>query len=391
MKAFWNSLHRIGDILHLPDMPSWLIGLLALILILRIPSFFEPYNYGDEMIYMSLGQGVRQGLTLYKDIHDNKPPLLYLTAALSENLFWFKAILAFWNLASIYIFYKLAEKLFVKNIKAQKLATIIMALLTTIPLLEGNIVNAELFMIGPTILAFLILFSEKLNSKKIFIAGVLFGISTLYKIPAAFEMPVIIAFWFFGVGRKDWKEFLKNSITLIVGFILPIALTFVWYFFKGALNEYIVAAFMQNFGYVSSWRFGGERAPFLVRNASLIIRAGIVVTVYIILYLSRKKLSSRFLFLSTWLLFALFGVVLSERPYPHYLIQIVPVVSLFLATFFAEKSYEQSLVVIPLVLTFFVPVYYKFWFYPTSAYYLRFINFATHRIDKDTYFNEFNS
>src|SRR3990172_7191171 len=85
-----------------------ILGILALVLILRIPSFFEPYFYGDEMIYMTLGQGVRQGLTLYKDIHDNKPPLLYLTAAISENLFWFKTILAFWNLVTIVVFYKLS-------------------------------------------------------------------------------------------------------------------------------------------------------------------------------------------------------------------------------------------------------------------------------------------
>lgn len=390
MRFFWNKLHRIGDILHLPDIPAWLVGLLALVLILRVPSFFEPYNYGDEMIYLSLGTGVRQGLTLYKDIHDNKPPLLYLTAAVAGNLFWFKAILAFWNLATIYIFFKLTEKIFSKNQRAQKIATVIMAILTTIPLLEGNIVNAELFMIGPTILAFLLLFAEKLSIKKIFIAGLLFGIAALYKIPAAFEMPVIIAFWFFNVGRKNWKEFVKNSFTLIIGFILPIAITFVWYFFKGALNQYVTAAFLQNFGYVSSWQFGAAKAPFLVRNASLLIRTGIVLFGYIILFLSRKKLSSRFLFLITWLLFALFGVALSERPYPHYLIQIVPVMSLLLATFFAEKTYEQSLTVIPLALAFFVPVYYKFWFYHTSTHYLRFINFATHRIDKNTYFNRFN-
>lgn len=389
MKAIWQKLHNIGGILHLPDMPHWLIGLIALVLVLRIPSFFEPYYYGDEMIYMSLGTGVRQGLTLYKDIYDNKPPLLYLTAAVAGSLFWFKAILAFWNLATIYIFYKLAEKLFPKNEKAQKIATVIMAILTTIPLLEGNIVNAELFMIGPSILAFLLLLSDKLNIKKIFMAGALFGIAALFKIPAAFEMPVVIAFWFFSLTKSGWKEFIKNSIALTVGFAFPIVLTFIWYFFKGALNEYISAAFMQNVGYVSSWQFGKTQAPFLVRNAHLLIRGGVVVSGYVILFLSRKKLSPRFLFLATWVLFALFGVALSERPYPHYLIQVVPVVSLFLATFFAEKSYEQSLVVIPLALTLFVPVYYHFWFYPTSTYYVRFLNFAAGRMSKDAYFNDF--
>src|SRR3989344_6083860 len=153
-KTHW--IHRI-------HLPNWVISILALVLILRIPSFFEPYYYGDEMIYMTLGQGVRQGMTLYKDLHDNKPPLLYLTAAISENLFWFKAILAFWSLLTVALFYKLSVVLFEKNLKAHKVATLLFAILTTIPLLEGNIANAELFMLGPTILAFLFLLGKELK------------------------------------------------------------------------------------------------------------------------------------------------------------------------------------------------------------------------------------
>lgn len=151
MKSFWQLLHKIGVALHLPDLPKWLLGIICLVLVLRIPTFFEPYYYGDEMVYLTLGQGVRQGLTLYKDIHDNKPPLLYLTAAIAGSLFWFKVILAAWCIFTVVLFYKLAKMLFEKNLAAQKLSTLIFALLTTLPLLEGPTVNSELFMIGFTI------------------------------------------------------------------------------------------------------------------------------------------------------------------------------------------------------------------------------------------------
>ncbi len=63
------------------------------IFLFRLPSLYEPFWYGDEGIYLVLGQAVRKGLVLYRDIHDNKPPLLYWLAAVSENLFWFKFIL----------------------------------------------------------------------------------------------------------------------------------------------------------------------------------------------------------------------------------------------------------------------------------------------------------
>ena len=92
--------------------PKWLFILLLIVLILRIPSFFEPYSYGDEMIYLTLGEGMRQGVPLYSGIHDNKPPLLYIIAAVSGSLFWFRAILAIWHLITVYLFWKLTCTLF---------------------------------------------------------------------------------------------------------------------------------------------------------------------------------------------------------------------------------------------------------------------------------------
>lgn len=132
MKSFWNRLHKIGDILHLPELPNWMCFLLLIILILRIPSFFEPYYYGDETIYLTVGEAMKQGVTLYSGVHENKPPLLYILAAIAGNLFWFKVILAAWNIVSIVVFWKLTEVIF-KQKSVQKVATSIFAFLTTIP------------------------------------------------------------------------------------------------------------------------------------------------------------------------------------------------------------------------------------------------------------------
>ncbi len=392
MKNFWQSLHKIGDILHLPDIPTWLCTLLALVLILRIPSFFEPYYYGDEMIYLTLGQGVRQGITLYKDIHDNKPPLLYLTAAVADNLFWFKVILAFWMLITTVLFYKLSKRLFAGSGSVQKISTIIFAALTTLPLLEGNTVNSELFMIGFTIMAFLILLSETLTSKKIFAAGALLGLGALFKIPAAFDAPVIVFFWIITSNLKnDWQKILKNTLILFAGFAFPIVLTFIWYFFKGALPEYIKAAFLQNVGYLSSFRPGDVQKSFIVRNAPLLTRALIVFVGLGITWLFRKKISRKFILFCVWTLFALFAITLSERPYPHYLLQVAAPLSFLIGMLVTEKGFEQSLTIVPLLITFMVPVYYKFYFYPTSSYYMRFINFADGKITKDAYFQSFDA
>ena len=391
MKSFWDRLHKIGDLLHLPDLPGWLVGVLALVFILRVPSFFEPYYYGDEMIYMTLGQGARQGLTFYKDLHDNKPPLLYLTAAVAGSLFWFKVILAFWSIVTIFLFYKLTLKILDKNKKGQIVSTSIFALLTTLPLLEGLTVNSELFMIVLTIGALLVLLKDNLKGKNIYWAGVLLGIGALFKIPAAFDAPIIVFYWIITLGFKEWRKILKNTFVLALGFASPIVLTMLWYFVRGALPEYVKAAFLQNVGYISSYRPGDVQKPFLVRNAPLLIRAGIVFVGSTILFVFRKKISKKFILLSLWTLFSLFAITLSERPYPHYLIQVVPPLSILLAILFTEKSFEQSLVILPLTLTFFVPFYYKFWIYPIASYYTRFVRFAAGRDSKETYFSSFSS
>jgi hypothetical protein len=56
---------------------------------------------------------------------------------------------------------------------------------------------------------------------------------------------------------------------------------------------------------------------------------------------------------------------------------------------FCQKNKEQALVILPLSLFFFVPVYFKFWYYPTSTYYLKFAKFATGATSKEEYISTF--
>lgn len=374
------------------DPPAWLLIFLAIIFLLRIPSFFEPYSYGDEMIYLTLGEGIRQGVPLYSGLHDNKPPFLYLMAAISGNLVNFKIILALWNLATIIIFWKLSKVLFPENGKLQKVATSIFGLFSTLPLLEGNIANAELFMIGFSLLAFLILLSKKLSPKNLIISGLLFSGATLFKIPAAFDLPAIVVFWLItgGLNKENIIRVIKNSFYLALGFATPILITFLWYYLHGSFKEYFVAAYAQNVGYLSSFRPNDTVKPFWIKNAPLIIRFSIVLVGILILFLKRSRLSKNFILFTTWLLFTLFAVTLSERPYPHYLIQSLPPISFLLGILFAQKNIEQVLSIIPLTLAFIVPVYFRFYYYHTSAYYLRFLRFATGRITRDQYFSQFD-
>lgn len=386
MKRLWNAI--ISKI----DTPVWLEIVFPILLLLRIPSFFEPYYYGDEMIYLTLGEGIRKGIPLYLGLHDNKPPLLYLTAALAGNLFWFKVILAFWSLITVYLFWKLVSSMFPKREPLHKVSTIIFGLLTTLPLFEGNTVNAELFMIGPVIFSFWIVLNKKHNFRNLFFSGLLVSIASLFKIPAAFDILAIVTYFLITTkfDKSGLKELFNKCLFLSLGFITPILLSLAWYFATGGFKEYLVAAFLQNFGYVSSWRPKTESISFLTKNGPLLIRAAIMFFGFFVLGILKNKVTKQFLILSLWLLASLFAVTLSERPYPHYFVQALPTVSIFLGMLLSNKTVGDIMSIIPLTLAFFVPFYYKFWYYPSFSYYTRFINFAVGRTSKEDYFNSFS-
>jgi hypothetical protein len=262
--------------------------------------------------------------------------------------------------------------------------------LTTLPFFEGNIVNAENFMLIPTIAAFyIILFKD--GTKNILIAGILFSISSLYKIPALFDFPAIIIFWLISgkLTKKGIYRILRKTAILLLGVGTPIAVTFIYYLLKGAFSDYLIAAYLQNFGYLSSWRPGVNRDPFLIKNAPLIIRSGVVVAINIALYLFRKKVDKKFLFLISWLTFSIFAITLSERPYPHYLLQSAAAVSAFFGLIFTSTSMLQVYSVFPIAFFFLIPLGYKFWHYRSADYYLKFIKFSSGKLSKAQYLESF--
>ena len=148
-----------------------------LFFLLRLPSLFEPYWYGDEGIYQVLGRAMNQHLLLYRDIWDNKPPLLYFVYSLfGSDQFWVRLFSLIIGLLTIIAFYILSKKLFEKE-KIIWVSTALFALLSGLPLLEGNIANAENFMLLPIITAGILVLKStetKIRNTKykiLFIAG----------------------------------------------------------------------------------------------------------------------------------------------------------------------------------------------------------------------------
>lgn len=372
-----------------------LLLILAFNLLLRLPALFDPVSYGDECIYLTLGNALRKGLVFYRDIHDNKPPLLYLIAALSwGKLFWFRLFVLIGNSLNIWLVYLIGKLIIVdKNKeKAGLLAALLFALFSFFP--EGRIANGEIFMIIPATLGYyLVLKTYKLkknlqckkNDNLWILIGLCFSLAFLIKVPVAFDFfGLLLAVFVFEKKKlSELKLILKDKRfkLIILSFCMPIFASIIYYSVWGAFVPYVRSALLQNIGYLSSW--GNSSTGLYLRTFVIFIIAGC-------LYLWRQKLGFYVSSLALLTLFGLFGVFLSQRPYPHYLLEISPWLALLLATVFFQKIKSQFIVTLLLILLLILGFKtYHFWWYPQLPYYRNFFQFTLGKINRQDYFNFF--
>lgn len=103
-----------------------------------------------------------------------------------------------------------------------------------------------------------------------------------------------------------------------------------------------------------------------------------------------QNLDPGFLFTVIWFLYALFGALLSLRPYPHYLIQIVPAGAI-LSGFLIEGSKQKRWISAAIIGTTIGIIYsLRFTLYPTVAYYKTFSRYLTGKITQEQYYNSFD-
>ena len=331
--------------------PLTLIALLIFTLLLRLPSFIEPYWYGDEGVTLTVGQGIRAGMDLYKDIHDNKPPLLYWVAAAFPTLMQLKVATAFGVLIAVGFFYHLALKLTGK--KGAILGTLVFSILSSVPLMEGNIVNGEIWQIIFVVAAFWLFFKNchcedlpnrqgrgNLSSNTIFFSGFLFGMGFLFKQPVVFDAAALGVF----LVPKSLKELkhLKSLIFLGVGFLFPLALVSLYFLSQGTFSHFISDAFIQNSRYANAYN------DFIIPQGKLYLRmlAGLgIVGLAISLFRKQPVL----LFVAVLFTFETMGAFLTGRPYMHYLLGVVPSMSLGAAVLVQRKFWSKRLAVFALI------------------------------------------
>jgi len=362
---------------------TWfLIVLCFTFFLLRLPSLFEPLWYGDEGIYEVIGNALRQGRVLYSGIWDNKPPLLYYIYALFHgDQSSVRLLSLLFGIASIIVFFFLSKKLFQVE-KITYITTAIFALLFATPLLEGNIANAENFMILPIGVSALVLINaiDKKNPKSeirnpklnrfellnfehlnivsifdirysnLFIAGLFLGIAFLIKVVAIFDFSAFFIFLFI-IQYKSLQGIRHQIIPLLsflAGFIMPILLTCLFFLLQGNFGDFIQSAFANNVGYVA------YKNAYIIPQGLLVIKLIVLAGFLFFLFFKRSRLSQKQLFILIWLAFSVFNALFSQRPYTHYLLVLLMSSSLYIGFFFSDKKLRSLWIISGIIMTVFL-------------------------------------
>jgi hypothetical protein len=446
MKPLFTLLKKID--LHLDRHVPFLV-LLALLVILRLPNFFEPYWYGDEGIYLTIGTALRQGSRLYAEIIDHKTPLIYYLAMTPTQL-WFRVLLLVWMSVTTWFFYQLCVFFFDKRWQAF-VTTLIFVLLTTLPLYEGNIPNGELFVMGFVIVAGWLLThtewgrglrseanpqsrSESGRFDVVFLglAGVFFSLGILTKVPALFDLLAFLSLGWFGVadifeqkyvsstgGRTRlltrwsrafsatlttthfWRYF-RQGVLILIAVVVPILLSVLYYVLRGSGQAYLDYGLLYNFRYAGSWALPFTN-PLLLFLFTLPGKVLFLAVFGLLITSARRWLVTRWQFAALWLGLSLVAATLSNRPYPHYFLQLVPPLCLLIGlgtSLITEGLGRQlSIKILAARVALFISLLLvlvstaallRVGVYPTLSYYQRWYRMMTGQISKIEYRDSFN-
>ena len=316
------------------------------------PLFFTN-NWVDANAFMTMGKGIVHGLVPYKDLFEQKGPVLYFLHALAyiiySNSFFGIYILESIAMAiNMIIFYKIA-KLFVNNHFAYLLAFILPALvLYSAYFMLGD--SAEEFAF-PCVLFLIYTVLLKIEYREfafpkrtLFLQGILLGFVFFIKYTLIGAWIGFFLFYgFYLLWKKQFVKLLQALISSLAGFLAMALPVFVYFFINHGLNDLYEVYFKFNLTMYS------EQSSILQKivNVFVFLLLHLSYTQYIFVFLSligaffifitkRGKYNSitvSVLFLVMFLSTAFFQYVGGRYNFYYYFLIVIPFTSIGLISF----------------------------------------------------------
>jgi hypothetical protein len=234
-----------------------LLALFAGAFILFSPRYV-PVPSRDSGIFLNIGSDILHGKVLYLQTWDNKQPLLYVVDALGLWL-GHGSVWGVWGLEAALLGVALLLMYAILRKSLPPLAGFAVTAATFLaifPILGGNFSEeyAIFFQIGILALFFLIYLPNRHRLSRPLSAlgmgmviGLVFCLKQTY-LDVAVSVALLIAF--LGWLERD-KQRIAHLVWMLVGFVLVNAAVVLYFYVHGALNDYIVSAFLFNKYYSS--------------------------------------------------------------------------------------------------------------------------------------------
>lgn len=353
-----------------------LFRILTVILIIFIPacvmfaaslatSPLYPHNYSyDSAFFRFIGTEILKGKTLYKDVWDNKGPLLYFIQALGalfgtankgRNLLFLMQLISVW--ISAFFMYKtqrLSQTSKLADLRFLGSMIVVMSVFS-MTMESGNL--SEEWCMPLTCCSFYLLSKFAINAQKrpehpakyAFLHGICLGAEAMIRINNAFPICAGLAvtgLWL--IWKRQWKNLMQNILAGLAGIICVLLPIMGWAYVRGALGEMIYAVFTYNLQYVQVRSFIPYRGEAFITRYLPLAAAGFILLLY---WIRTRSVS-----LSELITAAIFGTAVwmlaDTNVYLHYFTMFIPVLFLILIHCSGETGIPETAVLALLLVWF---------------------------------------
>lgn len=323
-----------------------LIATLFVLLQSPLAPFANKVTGTDSSVFIYSAMEILHGKLIYKEIFDHKGPLIYIIniiglKILNGNLtgIWIMEVISL-LIAMLFIFKTL--KLFVDDYIA--VVSVLLLLLTLVPLLEGGNYSEEYALPFMAVSAYILTgYLAKQRVIKYFdilLVSVCFSMTFLLRpnlIPLWIGFAVVILISL--IRDKNYKDIFRFSLLFAAGIFLTV-LPFIWYALnKDILADAIFCIWKFNLAYSKSTLAAKISSTFMSTRYIDVTSLSKLVFIYLLyVILNFKKENNKLLHAAIFLNIALTMFIscgLSGRIYLHYSIAYIPVVSVAVAQFFS--------------------------------------------------------
>jgi len=325
------------------------LALLCLLpIVLYLPVLDTPFER-DEGTYATIAQGLLDGKIPYRDLFDNKPPLVYGWYAFSfllfgENVMAPRIVAAVLLSLTALALFAQARMVFGRGVAY--IATVVFVTATGLPFVALH-ANTEAYMLLPLV-ASLTAFTLGMRSGRLgwfLLAGVLSGVAIMTKQVAVWNLlalAIVAVFW-------RWRS--PDAVVsrpaplcfLLAGAGTAVALIATPFFAVGALGDLVYANVSYNWLYVRFLTLG-ERLLDLAAGMAFIsalaapLIAGSLLGLAVVLRARRP--AAYYLFVA-WAAASAVGVATGGRFFPHYFLHLVPAMAVLTAMLLYERFRDR--------------------------------------------------